>query len=78
MKTYEETFFASSAHNAGKLVYIKRNQEMIKKSEICIFYYDNSIFYYDNKSNWKSSGTKVAFDYAVKRQKTIINVLDDE
>lgn len=41
---------------------------MIDKSDICVFYYD--------KENRKSGGTKIAFEYAVKRQKTIVNILE--
>lgn len=68
LETYEETYFSPNAHHAGKLVYIKRNREMIDKSDICVFYYD--------KENRKAGGTKIAFEYAVKRQKTIVNILE--
>lgn len=68
LETYEETYFSPNARHAGKLVYIKRNREMIDKSDICVFYYD--------KENKKAGGTKIAFEYAVKRQKTIVNILE--
>lgn len=66
LQDYEQTYFSSKARNAGRLSYVKRNQELIEKSDICCFYYDDN--------NLKSNGTKIAYDYAVKKHKTIINV----
>ena len=39
-KSYEETYFPQRAIGAGKSVYVKRNQEMIDVSDLCVFYYD--------------------------------------
>ncbi len=36
---YEETYFSKKAHNANKLAYVKRNEELIDSSNICVFYY---------------------------------------
>ena len=51
---------------AGRLVYIKRNQQMIDHSQFCIFYIREDYMPKDRKS-----GTKIVFDYAQKYKKTI-------
>ncbi len=61
----EETYFPQKAINAGRAVYIERNCEMIDKSDICVFYYFES----DEKS-----GTKMAYDYANRKNKRIIKI----
>ncbi len=63
LKSYDETYFPKKIIGAGKASYVKRNYEMIDKSNYCIFYY--------MQLNRKS-GTKIALDYAVKREKKII------
>ncbi len=65
LQSYEDTFFPKSAKNAGRAVYIKRNFEMIDKSDYCIFYYI--------ENNRPKGGTKIAFNYATKQLKNIIN-----
>lgn len=49
-----------------RLVYIKRNEELIDSSNICIFYY---------KYNFPNSGTATAFKYAQKHKKRIIEIV---
>ena len=44
---------------------------MIDNSEYCLFYYNENL--YKNKS----SGTKLAYNYAISKNKTIINVLNN-
>lgn len=63
----DETISFKNQEKTGKYSYIKRNQEMINASDICIFYYDEHY-------NLKKSGTKIAYDYALKNKKTIINI----
>ncbi len=63
LKSYDETYFPEKIIGAGKASYVKRNYEMIDKSNYCIFYY--------MQLNRKS-GTKIALDYAIKREKKII------
>lgn len=65
---------------AGKASYIERNQAMIDDSDYCIFYYDNSYIPSLKKLTKHSvilkqstSGTKIAFLYAYKKHKIIIN-----
>lgn len=71
LNRFDKTYFANKAHNAGRLVYVMRNQEMIDLSDVCVFYY--CINNYDGS---KSSGTEIAYNYAVKKHKDIINVFD--
>jgi len=83
LKSYEETYYPDNILNAGKAAYIKRNQEMIDKSDFCIIYFDEN--YIVSKRNKKiqnlqnkliKSGTRIAYDYALKKQKRIINIFD--
>ena len=65
LQNYEDTYYPQSIENAKKAVYIKRNYEMINTSDFCIIYYNN-------KNTPYKSGTKIALDYAIKKQKNII------
>lgn len=61
---------------------MERNQEMINKSDFCVVYYDEN--YTPPRRNSKEnlsgyqpkSGTAIAYNYAVKNKKEIINVLN--
>jgi uncharacterized phage-like protein YoqJ len=77
LKFYEETYFPEKLERAGRYSYVERNYEMIDNSAYCIFYYN------ENKETPKygtllpkkrSSGTKIAYEYARKKKKRIINV----
>ncbi len=67
LESYEDTCFPKSVLGAGKASYVKRNCEMIDNSRFCIVYYKEDYTPKDRKS-----GTKIAFDYAEKKKKTII------
>ena len=55
--------------------YIVRNQAMIDSSDYCIFYYnENYVPTTKKQSQSKISGTKLAYEYAVRKNKQIINV----
>ena len=81
LERYEYTYYPEGMKNSGRASYIERNYEMINKSDFCICYYDenykpphrqnsrNDIFDYQSQS-----GTKIAYDYAIKKCKRIINV----
>lgn len=83
LQFYEKTYFPDNAINAGRAVYIKRNYEMIDKSDICIFYY-NEIYVPPKKIKTKESlmdyqkksGTSIAYVYAERKNKKIINIFD--
>ena len=69
LKSYEKTYYPEKIKGAGKASYIKRNYEMIDKSKYCVVYYDE---YYAPPRG--KSGTKIAYYYAVKEKREIINV----
>ena len=69
LESYEDTYYPHHIINSGKAVYVERNLEMINKSGFCIFYYDEQIAPTNRKS-----GTKIALDYAVKKDKKIIKI----
>ncbi len=79
---YEETYFPPKLENAGKYSYVERNYEMIDNSTYCVFYYnDNYVVPLSRKpknnmlfESKRNSGTKIAYYYAIKRNKTIINL----
>lgn len=83
LESCDETYYSERARHAGKAVYVERNCEMIDKSDYCIVYYKdsylpperkscrNDLFYYQPKS-----GTYIAYQYALKKNKEIINVID--
>ena len=53
----------------GRAVYVERNYEMINNSEYCFFYYQ--------KQYVQKSGTEIAYNYARKLKKKIINITDN-
>ena len=71
LQFYDETYYPEKILGAGRASYVERNQEIINKSQICVVYYDSS---YSPKK--RKSGTEIAFKYAQKRGKDIINVLE--
>ena len=80
LQHYEDTYFPEHMENAGRATYVERNQEMINKSDFCIVYYDENYAPPKRKNSRRDltdyqprSGTKIAYDYAVKNKKIIIN-----
>jgi len=80
---YEDTYFPEHMEKAGKASYVERNQEMINKSEFCVVYYDEKYLPPRRKNSRRDlfdyqpkSGTAVAYGYAVKKKKEIINVFE--
>ena len=81
LEHYEDTYYPESVSGAGKAVYVKRNHHMIDKSSVCVVYYDENympprrkqsrrdLFDYQSKS-----GTGVAYKYAEKKKRKIINL----
>ncbi len=82
LKSYEETYFPPKIENAGKYSYVERNYEMINNSAYCVFYYNQNYIpplKRSSKDNMllpsrRNSGTKNAYEYAVKKKKEIINL----
>ena len=75
----EEEVEHKTKYSSGKASYVERNFAMIDDSDICIFYYDSNYTPPQKLSCHKmitrdcKSGTKIAFKYAIKKQKQIIN-----
>lgn len=82
LKSYEETYFPPKLKRAGKFSYVERNYDMIDNSVYCIFYYDENYvppLKRQSKNNMlppirRKSGTKIAYEYAIKKNKKIINL----
>lgn len=82
LESYEETYFPPKLENAGKYSYVERNYEMIDSSTYCVFYYNEKYLpplKKQPKHNMllpkrRNSGTKIAYDYAIKKNKIIINL----
>ena len=81
LENNEGTYFPEYMENAGRASYVERNQEMINKSDFCIVYYDENYLPPRRKNSRRDlcdyqpkSGTAVAYDYAVKKNKEIINL----
>lgn len=67
LKQYEESYFPPSVLNAGRASYVERNEEMIRKSDVCVFYVQE-------ENPPAKSGAKAAFAYALAQKKRIVNV----
>ena len=76
----DDTYYPEKILNAGKLVYVERNFIMIDKSKYCVFYFSEDyipqkrptkIDYYLPQK--RKSGTLLAYEYAIKKKKKIIN-----
>ena len=85
LQHYEDTYFPEHMENAGRASYVERNQEMINHSKFCVVYYDENYLPPRRKNSRRDlfdyqpkSGTAVAYDYAVKKKKEIINVFVGE
>lgn len=82
LEGYEETYYPEKIANSGKASYVERNQEMIDKSDFCIVYYDENYLPPRRRNSRRdltdyqpNSGTKIAYDYAVRKKKNIINMV---
>ena len=82
LESYEETYFPPKLENAGRYSYVERNCEMIDQSDYCVFYYnENYVPPLKRQSKRitisplkRNSGTKIAYNYAKKKKKEIINL----
>lgn len=81
MQLYEHTYYPECASGAGKAVYVKRNCHMIDESSACVVYYDENYMPPRRKQSRRdlfdyqpTSGTGIAYQYAVKKKKKIINI----
>ena len=81
LESYEQTYFPPKIQGAGKAAYVKRNEEMIDKSAFCVIYYNQNYLPPRQKTGngdlrdyQPKSGTQIAYNYAMKKGKEIINV----
>lgn len=81
LKRYDDTYFPEKMIDAGNASYVERNYEMINKSAYCIIYYDENYLPPRRKKSKRTlfdyqpkSGTKIAYEYALKKCHTVINV----
>ena len=79
LQSYEDTYFPEQAINAGKAVYVERNYVMIDRSDICIVYYKEDYQLSKRKNSrhdispyQPKSGTRIAYEYAQKKKKVVI------
>ena len=80
LEHFEDTYFPERAINAGKAVYVERNYEMIDKSDFCVAFYDKKYLPRKRKNSRRDlfeyqpkSGTRLAYEYVVRKNKKIIN-----
>ena len=79
---YEESICPCGVGKAGRASYVERNQAMIRESDACVFYYDESYLPPRRKNSRRElcdyqpkSGTALAYGYAEAKGKRIYNVL---
>lgn len=84
LESCDETYFPENAENAGAASYIKRNCEMIDKSDICIVYYKEDYLPPIRKKAkgympdcQPKSGTAIAYGYAKRKKRKIINIAEE-
>ncbi len=83
LENYECTYYPESIISSAKAVYVERNYYMIDKSDACVVYFNpnykpprKQIKHYGLTEHKTKSGTKIAYEYARKNGKMIINILD--
>lgn len=80
LESYEDTYFPEHIENSGRASYVERNMEMIDNSDFCVVYYEKNYLPPRKKSKdltdyQPKSGTRVAYNYAVRKKKKIINLI---
>ena len=84
LECYEDTYYPECVSGAGKAIYVKRNCHMIDKSSVCVVFYDENYLPARRKQSRRdlfdyqpASGTGIAYQYAVKKKKKIINIFSE-
>ncbi len=79
----DKTYFPKRLENAGRAVYVERNYEMIDKSTHCVCYFLKDYVPPKRKNSKRDfisyrpkSGTHIAYNYALKKNKIIINIAE--
>ncbi len=80
LKDFERGEISDKVYGAGKASYVERNEEMIDNSVYCVFFYKED--YKPASKNFrqsnKTSGTKLACDYAVRKKKMVVNIANEQ
>ena len=81
---YDETYIPDTITKAGKASYVERNQHMINRSDLCVFYYDERYMpakkqrvrnhFLPTTTTHPKSGTRLAYQYAITQKKAILNL----
>ena len=83
LKNYDYTYYPEHIKNSKKAAYVERNYEMIDKSNFCIVWFNENYKPERRKSRkdlfdyQPKSGTKIAYDYAIKKKKFIFNLFEN-
>lgn len=80
---FDQVIESERSYKATKNTYIERNKDIIDNSDVCLFYYDPEYKPPMRKRSKQSispyqpqSGTKIAYEYAKRKNKKIYNVFD--
>lgn len=83
LQSYDDTYYPKQISGSGRAAYVERNQIMIDCSDICIVYYNENYLPPKRKNSRRDilpyqpkSGTKIAYEYAKRKKKYIINVAE--
>ena len=83
LEKYEDTYYPEHMVGAGRAAYVERNYEMIKNSDYCICYYDENYAPPSRRNSRRDltdyqpkSGTRIAYEYATKKCRQVINVFE--
>ena len=82
LQSYDDTYYPKHISGSGRAAYVERNQIMIDQSDICIVYYNKNYKPPQRKNSLRDispyqpkSGTKIAYEYARKKNKHIVNLV---
>lgn len=82
LQGFEEEVEHKTKYTSGKASYVERNQAMIDLCDFCVFYFDEHylpplrLFSKHSSPYQPRSGTALAFKYAKRKKKHIINMFD--
>ena len=81
LQSYDDTYYPERISGSGRAAYVERNQIMIDCSDICIVYYNENYLPPERKNSrhdllpyQPKSGTGIAYEYAQKKKKDIVNL----
>lgn len=80
IKDFDAEYEHPTKYSSGRGSYVERNQAMIDDSDICVVYYDENYLPLRRKNSPRDisdyqpkSGTRIAYEYAIKKEKRVIN-----